>query len=108
MDRRRFLQVSGGALAAGVVKEMGAAEVQKVEESFAVASAPVLMNASAEGVTVTWAVKGLGTGWVEYGESEKLGMRADGLVAGMRPLSDKVISVALEGLKPGTKYFYRT
>src|SRR5687768_8993209 len=81
-ERGGFWQVSGGALAAGVVKETGAAEVQRVEEPFAVASAPVLMNASAEGVTVTWAVKGLGTGCVEYGESEKLGMRADGVVAG--------------------------
>ena len=105
MDRRRFLQVSGGALAAGVAGNSAAAE--KVVEPFAVTSAPVLLNASADSVQVTWAVKGLGTGWVEYGETEKLGMRADGVVAGMRPLSEKVISVALEGLKPGTRYFYR-
>jgi predicted phosphodiesterase len=94
--------------AAGIVsaQTVDAAGVEAAKP-FGFASPPVLLNPAADGVTVTFAVRGAGTGWVEYGETEALGARADGGEGGLLPYSENVVGVRLKGLKAGTRYFYR-
>ncbi len=107
MKRRDFLKASSlTAFFAGVGGTPGLlAQAAPVE--FAFASPPVLQNPAPDGMTVVWAVTGLATGWVEYGETEALGRRSDGSRHGLIPLDERVLQIRLPGLKPGTKYFYR-
>lgn len=70
-------------------------------------SPPVLQNPSSHGVTVTWAVRTLATGWVEYGPTPQLGRRADNVTFGQRQVSERFLRVRLEGLEPGQPLYYR-
>src|SRR5690349_12595247 len=107
MNRREFLCVSGVAAASvGAGRALGAAAVEQ-GKPFGFASAPVLLNPAADGVTVVFALASAGTGWVEYGETEALGSRADGGDGGLLPYTENVVRVRLSGLKTGTRYFYR-
>ncbi len=72
-----------------------------------IAGAPVLQNATNGGLTVFLGVRGLSTAWVEYGTTENLGLHADAMRHGLRPLNSLVHRIRLEGLAPATKYFYR-
>ena len=97
---------------------MGAASISKAAEQAKDGGStvdemgfPVTMAPRHDGCEIIWAVNAGGKplkGYIEYGETEKLGetMKNDGW--GLRPSGDKVIKVRLEGLKPGTKYCYRT
>lgn len=109
MKRREFLKVSSltAALAGvGGASSLVAAEPSK-SDAFAFASPPVLQNPAPDGMTAVWAVNGLATGWVEYGETEALGQRSEGGSHGLIALDERLIKVRLSGLRPGTKYFYR-
>lgn len=69
---------------------------------------PYLQDLRSEQVTVLWwSVLGA-YGWVEYGETEALGMRADTVFDGLRATGAWRHAVRLTGLKPGTRYWYRT
>lgn len=109
MKRREFLQRSSlSAILAGTGGAASALAAEPpVTSAFAFASPPVLQNPAPDGMTVVWAVNGLATGWVEYGETEALGQRSDGGVQGLMLLDDRVLKIRLTGLRPGTKYFYR-
>jgi len=107
MNRRDFLRASSlSAMVVGAGSVMptlaGAEEVTPQ-----LASPPMLQNPSPDGITVVWAVNGLCTGWVEYGESEGLGQRSNGSVQGLMPMDARVLKIRLTGLRPGTRYFYR-
>lgn len=107
MKRRDFLKASSlTALFAGAAGT-SALRAQEAPAPFAFASPPTLQNPTPDGITVVWAVNGLGTGWVEFGETEALGQRSDGSRHGLIPLEERVLKIRLSGLKPGTKYFYR-
>lgn len=114
MNRREFLRTTGLAAAATLTTaggSHGAAATGPVATTAPVAPLalpPVLRNVSGDGVTVTWGVAQPATGWVEYGETESLGQTARGAVAGLLPYDDRVLSFRLAGLKPGTRYFYRS
>jgi len=109
INRRRFIQTTLAVLASTPALSLVGAE-----QSTAVASAaptpglPLVTAPTWDGVVIVWAVDAPSTGWVEFGESEALGQIAHGAVDGLRPFDDRVISVALRGLRAGAKYFYRT
>lgn len=69
---------------------------------------PYLQNPTpAGGVTIMWQTAQPAYGWVEFGESEKLGQKQDLVVDGLREANTVTHSVQLSGLKPGRKYYYR-
>ena len=107
MKRREFLKTS--SLSAVLAGAGGASPLFAAEPSggFEFASPPVLQNPAPDGITVVWAVSGLASGWVEYGETEALGQRSDGRTQGLMPMDEGLLKVRLTGLRPGTKYFYR-
>jgi predicted phosphodiesterase len=45
--------------------------------------------------------------WVEYGETEKLGTKAEQCAHGMMNTNSKINTVTITGLKPNTKYYYK-
>jgi acid phosphatase type 7 len=77
------------------------------ERPFRLLCAPVLTNAAPDAVTVIWAANAPATGWVEFGESEQLGRRANGWNQGLLPYEQRYTRIRVSGLKPGTRYFYR-
>lgn len=72
-----------------------------------VSSPPVVMAPRADGVEILWAVPSLSRGWVEYGLTPELGQRAASTPWGLVPHSNAVLRVRLEGLQPGTQYYFR-
>jgi predicted phosphodiesterase len=58
-------------------------------------------------MTVVWAVNGLCTGWVEYGETAALGLKCLPAPDGLMPLDSQLFVVRISGLKPGRQYYYR-
>lgn len=100
-SRRSFL-AGTGVLAGGLT----CAEAADPAE-FRLLSAPVLTNPTPDAVTAMWATSAPATGWVEYGETERLGTRAGGDDQGLLPYDERAFKVRLTGLKPGARYFYR-
>ncbi len=79
------------------------AALNDIAESF-----PFLENPTPDGMTVVWSIKRSGTGYVEWGETKKLGHIARNSVNGLFELDDRFLSARITGLKPGTTYYYRT
>lgn len=94
--------------ASGHSRRASAQGAAKPPENFRTLGAPVVQCASPTSVTVAWSVNDTSTGWVEYGETEALGQvaRPDG--GGLHPLDAVVHKVRIDGLRPGTRYHYRT
>lgn len=109
MDRRTFLTSSAAVVGGAAIhgETIAAQAPAKPDQPFGFVSAPVLMNPTPTSVHVLCTINGPGTGWVEYGPTEALGRRADGEHDGLRPYSDRVLSIPLRGLKPGQPCFYR-
>lgn len=78
----------------------------KIDASFVVP--PYLQDLRNDGVTVMWWSANPTYGWVEYGETESLGKKADAVFDGLREMSVSRHAVRLPGLTPGTRYWYRT
>jgi len=106
MDRRRFLQFTGVASVAA--SSTLPAESSSAGRELKSVLPPVVMAPRHDGVEIAWMVPSLKKGYVEFGESEKFGQVARGTDWGLRPADDQVIKVKLDGLKTGTKYYYRT
>lgn len=113
-SRRNFLGSSSAVLAAswaGTGSTNGGGTASEKEPAQArelrLDSAPVLQNPRPDGITVVWAVTRRATGWVEYGETQDLGSRADPVMFGQHLLEQHVLAVRLEKLKPATTYYYR-
>jgi len=70
--------------------------------------APVVQCPSGTAVSIVWGVNDTSTGWVEYGETDALGHVAFPDAQGLRPMDAVVHKVRLEGLRPNTRYHYRT
>lgn len=72
------------------------------------ASPVVLQNPTETSMQAVWTVAAECTGWVEYGTSpDKLDQVSHGPIFGLRPFSDRVISIPMTGLKANTTYYYR-
>lgn len=105
ISRRGF--VGSAIVGAGGSALASAADGEASSGPFRMLCAPVLTNPTPNGITAIWATSAPATGWIEYGETEQLGMRARGIVQGLAPYEERTIKVRLRGLKPGTRYFYR-
>ncbi len=106
MHRRHFL-ASISAATGSLLATRRARGVAAQPAAFALDSAPVLQNPTADGVTVAWAVNGPATGWVEWGTSDQLGNRADAPVSGLLPYEPRFLSARINGLEPGKTIHYR-
>ena len=111
-DRRRFLRflgVSGAGLVAGIPLSGQSVSAQETPERPLVDSPPVLQCPTENGITVVWAVGRPAAGLVEFGtDKEKLDQTATGEILGLNAYNDRYLHVRLEGLKPNTRYYYRT
>lgn len=108
LSRRRWLQAGTSVLGLGLAGRAVDAQGSRAPQNFRVLSAPVVQGLSPTAVSIAWAVNDTSTGWVEYGSTEALGAMAALDGDGLRPLDGAVQRVRLEGLTPGTRYFYRT
>lgn len=104
MDRRSFIR-SSLALGAVPVLSPSASAVATSD----VPGEPVLEAPSETSIGIVWAVPGLSIGFVELADNSE--MRNAVLVRDAVPvamLDDQSLSVRLTGLKPATRYWYRT
>lgn len=117
VNRRSFL--SGSALvAAAVVAPAQAAEApKKVRKPFEgigdapfVVGEPCLQAPAETTMGVTWCVSGLAKGVVEVADNPEMAnartVKSGGY--GLVPIDVAALEVRLEGLKPATRYWYRT
>ena len=117
VNRRSFL--SGGALVgAAVVAPAQAAEApKKVRKPFEgigdapfVVGEPCLQAPAETTMGVTWCVSGLAKGVVEVADNPEMAnartVKSGGY--GLVPIDVAALEVRLEGLKPATRYWYRT
>lgn len=79
---------------------------QSTEQIFAFSCQPFLQNLHQNGITISWMVNLNSTSCVEYGETEKLGMRAIHSQSGIIDVGSGIQKVVLNNLKPGTHYYY--
>lgn len=108
LSRRRWLQAGTSMLGLGLTGRSASGQALRAPQNFRVLSAPVVQGLSSTAVSIAWAVNDTSTGWVEYGPTEALGTTAAPDDEGLRPLDGAVHRVRLEGLTPGTRYYYRT
>ena len=108
MNRREFLGGSALFVASGLVGSSLAGRV--AQDCGLVMSAPMLQAPAETTVGVVWAVGTMAKGEVEVSESpdmsNKLVFRCGGVA--VDGFDDKVLSARLTGLKPATRYWYRT
>lgn len=108
IDRRRFL----GAMAvsgAGLIGSRYLRAQMPANNASLADSPPVLQCPTETGITVVWAVSRSAAGIVEYGtERDKLDRTAHGDIFGLKPFHSRFLQVRIEGLKPNTRYYYRT
>lgn len=68
---------------------------------------PYLQNPSTDGMTVMWLTNVPCRSWVEYGTDSTNMQRARTFIEGEMVANNEINRIRLEGLSPGTKYFYR-
>jgi len=115
MNRRAFIERSTlatlGATLAGrdlLAQAVPPAPAAARPPGPVVATPPVLQDMTERSVRVFWSTPAPASGWIEYGSTPALGLVARGEQAGLLPYDSRVLAVRLSGLKPGTKYYYRT
>lgn len=71
---------------------------------------PCLQSAASTSMGISWAISGLAKGVVEYADNPQLRnsttVKSGGF--GLAPIDVAALQVRLTGLKPSTKYYYRT
>ena len=128
MNRREFLTLGGGALVASGCAGAPAVTAPKAEAATRPAAkppadpfkgtqgvplkvgAPCLQAPGETTMGVSWAVSGLSKGVVEYADNpafrDAKTVKSGGY--GLVPVDVAALQVRLEGLKPSTRYWYRT
>jgi len=71
------------------------------------AQTPYLQCLSPTSMAVLWQTHEPAYGWVEYGETTALGSKRDTSIHGLRAANVTEHRVVLDGLRPGTNYWYR-
>src|SRR5215469_3552337 len=105
-NRRRFLGALGATLAAPALL---AQETPAASEPKLVDSPPSLQCPTKNAITVVWAVGQPAAGFVQYGTNkDNLDQAAYGDVFGNKAYHKRFMQIRIEGLKPNTRYFYRT
>lgn len=115
-NRRLFLrQISIAALSgAGAVSLPVSSLARQIrshaadpEKGHIFLTAPYLQAPGPNSVTIMWITNYLCNSWVEYGETEQLGLKAHQSAHGLVNSYNRINSIKLDGLKPGTTYHYR-
>ena len=113
MNRRDFIKAT--TLAAGAGHLFGQGTVAGEATAGAspdrlVGSEPMLQCPAETTMGVVWAVGRMATGVVEYSETSDFArpMFEKATGCGLVGFDDRVLSVRIRGLKPATRYFYRT
>ena len=111
-NRRRFLGLvtaAGAGLAAAPDFLQQETEAQDKPPRPLVDSPPVLQCPTENSMAVLWAVGRPAAGFVEFGtDKSNLDQKATGEVTGLNAYHERYLQVRLEGLKPNTRYYYRT
>jgi predicted phosphodiesterase len=112
VPRRRFLSLlglSGAGLFSGASLSNSSVFAQEGSAQPLIDSPPVLQCPTENSIAVAWAVGQRALGSVEFGtDKTKLDQTASGEVIGLKALHERYLQVRLEGLKPNTRYYYRT
>jgi predicted phosphodiesterase len=69
---------------------------------------PYLQNSTQGQVSILWQTTTPAYGWVEYGKTDTLGMKADMVIDGMRNANTTLHKVRLTDLEHGATYYYRS
>jgi 3',5'-cyclic AMP phosphodiesterase CpdA len=69
--------------------------------------APYLQNLQPDAVSILFRTSATAQGWIEFGETEAFGAKAEGIRDGLKTANTTVFAIALRDLKPGTRYFYQ-
>lgn len=77
------------------------------DDSHTFLTKPYLQAPCVNGITIMWITNQLCLNWVEFGETENLGSKAQQSANGMRNTNSKINTITLSHLKPDTKYFYK-
>jgi predicted phosphodiesterase len=78
-----------------------------IDDSHSFLTKPYLQAPSINGLTIMWLTNLKCLNWVEFGETEKLGKKAQQTTNGMLNTNSKINCVSLKCLKSNTKYFYK-
>lgn len=109
-NRREFLKASALLASVGALPVAKGAESAATEKRPFAVGEPVLEAPAETSMGVAWAVNRLSTGAVEIADNEQ--MSGSRLVkSGRLPLAEldeESLTVRIDGLKPATRYWYRT
>lgn len=103
MRRRQFLQAT--ALAA--LASSATSQAAEVPQELTVRTGPYLQNPAPGAMTVMWLTSVPAYGYVEYGPTPNLGLRAEADADGMHEANTTVHRVRLSGIAPGSRCYYR-
>lgn len=104
--RRRFLkQLAGTGAATAAANFLPVAAVNEPEHEFL--TRPYLQDPSSNGMVIRWITALPSYSWVEWGETSSLGQKAHSITNGLVDAYNRINRIALTGLRPGTRYYYR-
>lgn len=113
-SRRSFLTktivgISGSVIATGLPLSALASNsnIEVLDSKHDFLTKPYLQAPTNDGITIMWLTNQLCLNWVEYGETENLGTKAQQCAHGMMNTNSKINTVTLTNLKPNTTYYYK-
>lgn len=113
-SRRSFLTktivgISGSVVASGLPLSAFASNqnTDSLDTTHTFLTKPYLQAPTIDGITIMWLTNEFCLNWIEYGETEKLGTKAEQCNHGMMNINSKINTVTLTNLKPNTNYFYK-
>jgi predicted phosphodiesterase len=108
-NRRSFLRNLAGTGAAAMLpfKSFALLEPADPAKGHVFTSQPYLQDPGPTAMTVRWITNLPAYSWVEFGETADLGQKAHSVTDGLVDAYNRVNRVQLNGLKPGTTYYYR-
>ncbi|KIC02863.1 metallophosphoesterase [Flavobacterium sp. JRM] len=113
-SRRSFLTktiagISGTVIATGLPLSALASNtnVEVLDSKHDFLTKPYLQAPTNDGITIMWLTNQLCLNWVEYGETEKLGIKVQQCAHGMMNINSRINTVTLTNLKPDTTYYYK-
>jgi predicted phosphodiesterase len=113
-SRRSFLTktiagISGTVIATGLPLSALASNtnIEVLDAKHDFLTKPYLQAPTNDGITIMWLTNQLCLNWVEYGETEKLGIKVQQCAHGMMNINSKINTVTLTNLKSDTTYYYK-